>query len=64
MRGLAIVLALLAGLLVLWPGISVAIVDAPDALKAGLIADYTLSGHEGAYLAGVMAATIVLGSGR
>lgn len=37
-------------------GVPVAIVDAPDALKAGLIADYTLSGHEGAYLAGVLAA--------
>jgi simple sugar transport system substrate-binding protein len=39
-------------------GVPVAIVDAPDALKAGLIADYTLSGHEGAYLAGVLAATM------
>lgn len=37
-------------------GVPVAIVDSPDALKAGLIADYTLSGHEGAYLAGRMAA--------
>lgn len=37
-------------------GVPVAIVDSPDALKAGLIADYTLSGHEGAWLAGRMAA--------
>jgi len=37
-------------------GVPVAIVDRPDALEQGLIADYTLSGHEGAYLAGRMAA--------
>jgi len=37
-------------------GVPVAIVDSPDALTEGLIADYTLSGHEGAYLAGRMAA--------
>jgi simple sugar transport system substrate-binding protein len=37
-------------------GVPVAIVDSPQALKDGLIADYTLSGHEGAYLAGRMAA--------
>ncbi len=37
-------------------GVPVAIVDRPDALKAGLIADYTVSGHEGAYLAGILAA--------
>jgi len=37
-------------------GVAVAIVDSPDALKKGLVADYTLSGHEGAYLAGAMAA--------
>ena len=37
-------------------GVPVAIVDSPDALKQGLIADYTLSGHEGAWLAGRMAA--------
>ena len=37
-------------------GVPVAIVDSPDALKKGLVADYTLSGHEGAYLAGAMAA--------
>ena len=34
----------------------VAIVDSPKALKQGLVADYTLSGHEGAYLAGILAA--------
>jgi len=37
-------------------GVAVAVVDTPDAIKKGLVADYTLSGHEGAYLAGVMAA--------
>ena len=37
-------------------GVPVAIVDSPDSLKEGLIADYTLSGHEGAWLAGRMAA--------
>jgi len=37
-------------------GVAVAIVDTPTALKPGLIADYTLSGHEGAYLAGRLAA--------
>ncbi|MBC56612.1 MAG: BMP family ABC transporter substrate-binding protein [Confluentimicrobium sp.] len=37
-------------------GVKVAIVDSPDALKAGMVADYTASGHEGAYLAGVLAA--------
>lgn len=36
--------------------VPVAIVDSPKALKAGLVADYTLSGHEGAYLAGRVAA--------
>ncbi|MGP1395054.1 MAG: putative B6 ABC transporter substrate-binding protein [Inquilinaceae bacterium] len=36
--------------------VPVAIVDTPTALKPGLVADYTLSGHEGAYLAGRMAA--------
>lgn len=36
--------------------VPVAIVDTPDALEKGLIADYTLSGHEGAYLAGRLAA--------
>jgi basic membrane protein A and related proteins len=34
----------------------VAIVDSPNKLKPGLVADYTLSGHEGAYLAGIVAA--------
>lgn len=37
-------------------GVPVAIVDRPDALQAGLVADYTVSGHEGAYLAGMLAA--------
>jgi simple sugar transport system substrate-binding protein len=37
-------------------GVPVAIVDRPDANKKGAVADYTLSGHEGAYLAGVLAA--------
>lgn len=36
--------------------VPVAIVDSPDAKVPGLVADYTLSGHEGAYLAGVLAA--------
>lgn len=39
-------------------GVPVAIVDAPDALRPGLVADYTLSGHEGAYLAGRLAAKL------
>jgi hypothetical protein len=33
-------------------GVPVAIVDKPDANKKGLVADHTLSGHQGAYLAG------------
>jgi basic membrane protein A and related proteins len=37
-------------------GVPVAIVDLPQSSKEGAIADYTLSGHEGAYLAGVLAA--------
>jgi simple sugar transport system substrate-binding protein len=37
-------------------GVPVAIVDSPQALKPMLVADYTLSGHEGAYLAGRLAA--------
>lgn len=37
-------------------GVPVAIVDTPEGLKKGLVADYTLSGHEGAYLAGRLAA--------
>lgn len=37
-------------------GVPVAIVDSPNRLRAGLVADYTLSGHEGAYLAGRLAA--------
>lgn len=36
--------------------VPVAIVDTPTGLKPGLVADYTLSGHEGAYLAGRLAA--------
>lgn len=36
--------------------VPVAIVDSPTMLKAGMIADYTLSGHDGAYLAGRLAA--------
>ncbi|MDZ5696565.1 putative B6 ABC transporter substrate-binding protein [Chelativorans sp. M5D2P16] len=37
-------------------GVPVAVVDTPSARTEGLIADYTLSGHEGAYLAGRLAA--------
>lgn len=37
-------------------GVAVAIVDRPNDSKEGAVADYTLSGHEGAYLAGVLAA--------
>ena len=37
-------------------GVPVAIVDNPEAMKEGLITDYTPSGHEGAYLAGRLAA--------
>ena len=36
--------------------VPVAIVDRPKDSKPGSVADYTLSGHEGAYLAGVLAA--------
>jgi simple sugar transport system substrate-binding protein len=36
-------------------GVPVAIVDRPDDVKKGLVADYTLSGHDGAYLAGRLA---------
>lgn len=36
--------------------IPVAVTDSPASLKAGLVADYTVSGHEGAYLAGTLAA--------
>ena len=35
--------------------VPVAIVDRPAGAKPGAVADYTLSGHEGAYLAGVLA---------
>ncbi len=34
----------------------VAVVDNPKSLVPGLVADYTLSGHEGAFLAGILAA--------
>lgn len=37
-------------------GIKVAIVDSPQSRVPGKVADYTGSGHEGAYLAGVLAA--------
>jgi simple sugar transport system substrate-binding protein len=40
--------------------VPVAIVDRPNASKPGAIADYTLSGHQGAYLAGVLAARTTL----
>jgi len=36
--------------------VPVAIVDSPDKLAAGKVADYTASGHQGAYLAGRLAA--------
>ncbi|WP_211248648.1 BMP family ABC transporter substrate-binding protein, partial [Paenirhodobacter enshiensis] len=36
--------------------VPVAVVDTPQSLKAGAVADYTASGHQGAYLAGVLAA--------
>ena len=36
--------------------VPVAIVDHPNDNKPGSVADYTLSGHQGAYLAGVLAA--------
>ena len=39
-------------------GVAVAIVDTPDAVEPGLIADYTLSGHDGAYLAGLLASNM------
>ena len=52
-------------------GVPVAVVDSPTMLKPGLVADYTLSGHEGAYLAGRMAAKMsttgtvgIVGSGE
>ncbi len=39
-------------------GVPVAIVDRPEDIKPSLVADYTLYGHEGAYLAGRMAASL------
>ncbi len=38
--------------------VPVAIVDKPGSGKPGVLADYTLSGHEGAYLAGRLAAKV------
>ena len=38
--------------------VAVAIVDDPNAATAGLVADYTVSGHQGAYLAGMLAAQL------
>jgi basic membrane protein A len=38
--------------------VAVAIVDRPKDSKPGAVADYTLSGREGAYLAGVLAAKV------
>jgi simple sugar transport system substrate-binding protein len=40
--------------------VPVAIVDRPKDSKPGAVADYTLSGHQGAYLAGVLAAKTTL----
>lgn len=40
----------------------VAIVNVPTAMKAGLVADYTASPNEGAYLAGVLAAKMTRSS--
>ncbi|MCW6511606.1 putative B6 ABC transporter substrate-binding protein [Lichenifustis flavocetrariae] len=36
--------------------VPVAVTDKPEAMKPGLVADYTMSGHQGAYLAGRLAA--------
>ena len=38
--------------------VAVAIVDNPGAAAPGLVADYTVSGHQGAYLAGMLAAQL------
>ena len=38
--------------------VAVAIVDDPGAATPGLVADYTVSGHQGAYLAGMLAAQL------
>ena len=38
--------------------VPVAIVDRPDDVKPGLVADYTLHGHEAAFMAGQMAAAM------
>lgn len=37
-------------------GVAVAVTDCPSSLSAGKVADYTVSGQEGAYLAGTLAA--------
>ena len=37
-------------------GVAVATVDRPESMVPGLVADYTLHGHGGAYLAGQLAA--------
>ena len=39
-------------------GVAVAIVDRPEDMVPGLVADYTLSGHAGAYMAGMLAAQL------
>ena len=39
-------------------GVAVAIVDRPEDMVPGLVADYTLSGHDGAYMAGMLAAQL------
>ena len=39
-------------------GVPVAIVDSAGSIQSGLVADYTLSGHDGAYLAGRLAAKV------
>jgi hypothetical protein len=44
--------------------VPVAIVDRPKDSKPGAVADYTLSGHQGAYLAGVLAAKTTADQGR
>ncbi len=42
--------------------VPVAIVDLPSAVKPGLVADYTTTPHEGAYLAGYLAARMTRGN--
>jgi simple sugar transport system substrate-binding protein len=61
-EGASLIIAHAAGYNTAAPEISaekhvpVAITDRPGDSKPGAVADYTLSGHEGAYLAGVLAA--------